>query len=318
LWVFTGRIRGGIELAVVEGVQDVTDLVTFFAQNYGKPHHVYLVGASEGGLVTTLAVEQRPDVFSGGLATCGPIGDFRQQINYWGDVRAVFDYFFPTVFPFTAVDIPADAYQAWDTIYVPRITQAIQSNPHATEQLLKVTRAATDPDNPASIAETVIGILWYNIFATNDGKTELGGQPFDNTRRLYLGSDNDIALNRGVKRYKADSTALTNIARYSPTSGRLKSPLVTLHTTGDPIVPYWHEPLYRLKVLSRGSGLRYTNIPVFRYGHCNFKASEVLVGFAWLTLQVTGRELLNAQAALPDAGSQAEFLRLAREYGAMR
>ena len=77
---------------------------------------MYLVGVSQGGLVCTLAVEQNPGIFSGGLSLCGPIGDFRRQINYWGDFRVAFDYFFPNVIPFSdnpdnrsdAVDIPLE------------------------------------------------------------------------------------------------------------------------------------------------------------------------------------------------------------------
>jgi hypothetical protein len=35
-------------------------------------------------------------LYLGGLAICGPIGDFGQQINYWGDFRALYDYFSAT------------------------------------------------------------------------------------------------------------------------------------------------------------------------------------------------------------------------------
>jgi pimeloyl-ACP methyl ester carboxylesterase len=55
-----------------------------------QPSKVYLVGASEGGLITALSVEQHPDVYSAGLAACGPIGNFPMQINYFGDARATF------------------------------------------------------------------------------------------------------------------------------------------------------------------------------------------------------------------------------------
>ena len=66
-----------------------------------------MTGVSEGGLITALAIEQRPDVFDGGLSTCGPIGDFSQQINYFGDFRVLFDYFFPGVMPGSPISIPS-------------------------------------------------------------------------------------------------------------------------------------------------------------------------------------------------------------------
>jgi pimeloyl-ACP methyl ester carboxylesterase len=306
-------------LAVLPGVQDIKDLVDIFKAKNSGTHHVYLTGASEGGLVTTLAVERFPTVFSGGLATCGPIGDFRKQINYWGDFRVVFDYFFPGVLPPTPVSIPPQVMTGWTTTFVPAISNAVTTKPHATDQLLQVTQAAFDPANPATKKDTVLGLLWYNAFATNDGKIKLGGQPYNNKNpfRWYLGSDNDFRLNRLVQRFTADSATAPAISAHQ-TSGKLRVPLVTLHTTGDPIVPYWHEPLYTVKSLANGSGLLHSNIPILRYGHCNFESSEVLVGFALLVLKVTGRELIGAQMALPDFGAQAEFLRLAKEHGALR
>ncbi len=79
-------------LAVLQGKDDIVDLVRIFSAEKGPPRKVYLVGASEGGLITTLALEQRPDLFSAGLAACGPIGSFPLQINYFGDGRVTFEY----------------------------------------------------------------------------------------------------------------------------------------------------------------------------------------------------------------------------------
>jgi hypothetical protein len=67
-------------------------------------------------------------------------------------------------------------------------------------------------------------------------------------------------------------------------------PVVTLHTTGDPIIPYWHEPRYRLKTWLSGSGSLHRNLPVFRYGHCQFEPKDVLTAFGLLVLKVRGQE----------------------------
>jgi hypothetical protein len=54
--------------------------------------------------------------------------------------------------------------------------------------------------------------------------------------------------------------------------------VVTLHTTRDEIVPFWHELLSLPKgdLSDRG---RFLPIPVTRYGHCTFTANEVLTAF---------------------------------------
>jgi pimeloyl-ACP methyl ester carboxylesterase len=279
-------------LAVTEGVADVRDLVRVSTKTVGpaRVNHVYLVGVSEGGLVTTLAVEKFPDVFSGGLATCGPVGDLRGQINYWGDFRVVFDVLFPGALPLWSpqnVMVPDSVMAGWETVYAPAIAQQLGLNPTATAQLLNVTQAPYDPGDLTSIGNTVLGILWYNVFATNDGIAKLRGQPFDNNPRDYVGSLNDPSLNSTVQRFDADRLALNKIASHYQTSGALQVPLVTLHTTGDPIVPYWHEQLYGAKVLASGSGPLYSHIPVNRYGHCSFTLEEVMGAFQTLVMQVT-------------------------------
>ena len=308
------RING---LAVLEGIEDVRDLVDVFSEIHGEPGFVYLGGGSEGGIITTLAVERFPEIFDGGLAACGPIGNFRQQINYWGGFRVVFDVFFPGLIPGSPVDIPEEVIENWESIYAPAIAEAIASDQEATDQLLNVTNAPIDKKDPGSVEETVLGLLWYNVFSTNDGIDKLGGQPFGNKRRIYIGSNNDLWLNRQVDRFMAERAALDEIEAHYQTSGELISSLVTLHTTNDPIVPYWHIFGYRKKIQESGSGQKFGNIPIFRYGHCEFKTYEVMAAFALLVIKVTGREIEGVERVLQDPEDFEKFLRLARTSGAI-
>lgn len=279
-------------LAVQSGISDILDLETIFNNKVNStPAHIYLVGASEGGLVTTLSIERYPANFTGGMALCGPIGSFRGQVNYWGDFRTVFDYYFKNVLPPTAVSIPPGLMNNWDSTYSPLVSSALAANPTNTNQLLSVTNAAVDSSNPNTIGETVLGLLWYNVFATNDGVSKLGGQPFDNTTRVYSGSTNNAALNLGVKRYKASAAALANIAKYYETSGKLTKPLVVMHTTGDPIIPVWQQTLYSAKVVSKLTPTLYLPIKINSYGHCAFTLPQMLTGFASLVFMSTKVQL---------------------------
>ncbi len=279
-------------LAVKQGISDVLDLIDVFKEQTGlTPTHIYLIGASEGGLVTTLALERHPQAFAGGLALCGPIGSFVGQVNYWGDFRVVFDYFMDTpelnVLPGTAMNIPRSLMANWDSTYVPRITFVLGANPLNTSQLFSVTKAPFDASDPTTIGETSLAVLWYNVFATNDAVAKLGGQPFDNRSRIYEGSLDDSLLNAGVKRFKAKPAALKEIALNYETSGILTKPLVTIHTSGDPVVPAWHQSLYTEKVLAANPGSPYLPLTVERYGHCNFTLTEVLTGFGDLVGMAT-------------------------------
>ncbi|MGH9749722.1 MAG: hypothetical protein ACRD6R_07355 [Candidatus Polarisedimenticolia bacterium] len=301
-------------LAIVDGLADVVDLVEVFAAGKGTPRRVFLVGPSEGGLITALAIERFPHIFSGGLAACGPIGDFPRQVNYFGDFRVVFDQLFPGVIPGDPTEVPGDVIADFEPFYTDRIRTAIAAHPDRTEDLLAVTRASFDPAEPATIEATVLGLAWYNVFATNDARGKLGGQPFDNRRRIYLGSDNDLMLNLMVRRFGAEEAAVAAMESGYRTTGRLQVPLVTLHTRGDPIIPYWHERLYAMKVRDSGSAALHLNLPIDRYGHCNFRAPEALAAFVLMVLMAAGQEPEGAEAALADPGLAAEYRDLVRSW----
>lgn len=302
-------------LAILEGVEDVKELVAAFPNVAGQPpRRIYMTGASEGGIVTALLVERSPELFSGGLSLCGPVGDFRKQIDYWGDFRVLFDYFFPGALPPTAVDIPSEVIVNWEGTYKPAIDALVTANPDAAQQLIRTSGAAIDPAAPTTVNETTLGLLWYNVFATNDGKSKLWGNPFDNTRRIYRGSENDVALNLGVARYSADPSALAAMVPYNA-SGRVRIPLVTMHTTGDEIIPFWHQVLYRKKLLANGN-FGVIQIPIPRYGHCNFTTEEVLVAFALLVRQTTGRDLQYVPPQYDLASVRAQIERAQAEFAA--
>jgi pimeloyl-ACP methyl ester carboxylesterase len=293
-------------LAITQGLADTADLVQNVIKPQYTPQRVYLIGASEGGLVTTQSAEQFPSLYNAAGAACGPIGSFQQQINYLGDFRVLFDYFFPGVLPSSPVNIPTEVMTDWNTVYVPKITAALAANPSAAAQLLKVSGAAVTSD-PTTVPETVLAVLWYNVFATNDAVATLGGQPYDNHNRIYLGSSNDLLLNLTVERFTASPTATAAIATHYETTGRLLMPTVTLHTTLDPVIPYWQETLYTPKNILAGAAFERTNIPISAYGHCAFTGAEVLAAFATMVLRDTGQNLSSSILSLLPAEQKAVF-----------
>jgi pimeloyl-ACP methyl ester carboxylesterase len=330
-------------LSVLEGVQNIRGLIQYFKSLY-PAHKVFVVGASEGGLVATLLAEQYPTSINGSLSMCGPVGDFVKQVNYWDDFRVVFDYFFPGLLAPTAINIPASLPGQWSTyttgtigpysnvpLEVPGTLQnnvmaAVYSAPATTlSQLLNVTKApksALDPVNTTWFS--IRDMLWYNIMSTDQGRMELHhgpytgnqGNPYNNKLpyRKYVGSKNDALLNAKVKRYTADPAALAEMAKYQ-TTGNLRIPLVNMHTTLDPIVPFWHQTLYSMKVRAKGDSANLTSISIGRYGHCSFYAEEMLLGFNRLLSKAGGPSMAAYLSALPNQASQERFKALVKELG---
>lgn len=271
--------------AVKEGAGNINALTQAFKDTYPDTDHVFVVGGSEGGLIATMLMEKYPEIYDGGLALCGPLGGMPYQIRYLTDFRVLFDYFFQDVFNFGAVEVPEYAYLSWDD-YEGAIKKHIEDDPDSTEQLFDVVgvaRGSTVDDINASQ-----DILAYNIIGFNDLIDKAGGNPYDNRWRWYRGSDNDWRLNLGVERIRADWRAKRYVKRYYKPTGNLQKPLVTLHTTRDPIVPYRHELLYSLRTLAKGNGNNLVALPAFAYGHCNFKAAQVVGSFGILIWMSTG------------------------------
>ncbi len=80
--------------------------------------------------------------------------------------------------------------------------------------------------------------------------------------------------------------------RFYQTTGALQRPLVTLHNTLDPVVPFQHELNYRNMVEQAGNGNFLTVIPVERYGHCNFTEAEFAGAFGLLIQQAATQTAL--------------------------
>ncbi len=275
-------------LAVKEGVDDLADLTNIFKNEVGRAKQTYLIGVSQGGLISTLSMEKNFFLYSGALSLCGPSGDFVEQLNYFGDFRVLFDYFFPGVLPGTAVDIPQELMDNWDN-YQQKIIDAVSADPFAASQVLRFSGAPIDPKDPAvSTVYTFVSVLWYNAFATNNANEVLGGNPYDNSAREYKGGFNARAVNQGVARFTADPSALQAVANDYTTSGMIFKPMVMMHTLGDQIVPKKQMDMYVEKVAANGNSdlLKTQSIP--RYGHCTFTSEEVMAAFSVLVYEVTG------------------------------
>ncbi len=280
-------------LAVLEGIDDLVELVDIFRASYGEPDRVILTGASEGGAVTVLGVERHPEVFDGGLALCGPYGDFQRQVDYFTDFRAVFDAFFPGLIGGTPISITGNLTATWETSFYSETVKPLLISPTyeiTVNQVISVTGAAIDSTGfPTGTEQTFDRLLWYNIYSTDDARQHLGGNPFDNLARVYSGSADDATLNSTIFRTAADPAARDLISTAYQSSGVLAVPLITMHTTGDEVVPYWHVAAYQQKIDDAGSGTLYEHRRFDRFGHCNFTALEVQAAFSAISERANAR-----------------------------
>jgi pimeloyl-ACP methyl ester carboxylesterase len=296
--------------AVKRGAQQTKQVGNLFSAALGKPRRTYLVGASLGGGIVTYLIERFPSQYDGALALCGFVGGSQMQINYIADLRNAFDFLYPGVIPGDALNVPPSL--DFDTQVAPAVTAAILSEA-ITETIQKALLLAsieqiqlpllgTDPANPTAIinsmVESLLNAIYYNIDGTNAilEKTH-GRSPYDNTDTEYSSVAEPLlppllldlildSLNANVNRFASSPDAEKYLDHWFTPTGELKRPLVTLHTTLDPAVPYFHEEAYAQVVASAGSSNWLYQIPVESYGHCEFEDFEVIGAFLELVTWV--------------------------------
>ena len=274
--------------AVGDGAERTHELRPLFAKHFGEPQDTYIVGRSLGGLITMLLVHTHPHEYSGALALCGPVGGARQQVDYVANTRVLFDFFFPGVIPGDVLDVPELEYSSYSPL-VRAIVGAILANPQAAVALASVAQVELPWTNFPELVNSIVRVLGYNIRGTNDllARTR-GHSPFDNRRDTYSGLGAfDTVLNAAVERYAADKAGLDFLGHfYQPEQHdlhkHLKIPVLTLHTTLDPDVPFAHEQTLAAIVTKANESKWLAQEHYVRYGHCNFSPAEATSAFGRL------------------------------------
>lgn len=237
--------------AVKDGMQRTHQLRGIFIARVAKPTRVYLIGTSLGGLVAIKLAERFPNQYDGAFTDGSMLGGTLELVrNYW-DARVVFDYFFPGVVPGTPWYVPPDIdLDETYTMVMEALIQGLE-DPYPTLQFKEAAKLPFD-DPEQIVIEGVYLVAGSLEFATH--LVELtNGIPYDNTQTWYSGSDDDDALNEGVARFTSDPAAVNYLRHHYTPAGVLQIPVITQHSTLDPVVWFEHENLFADAVASAGA-----------------------------------------------------------------
>jgi hypothetical protein len=127
--------------------------------------------------------------------------------------------------------------------------------------------------------EELPGILPFFHLIARELKQRSGGEPFDNSNRIYTGFGDDVALNRTVKRYRAEPAARDYVRDYFSPTGHITDPVLTIHTTVDELVLGDDVTAYETLVVRAGTSDRFVARFVEAKGHCNFTPPHVAGAF---------------------------------------
>lgn len=263
-WAGSSYRRGGYGVRMA--AEDTDQLRQIVWEHWGRPERTLLHGQSWGANVAAKAAELHgrdadgAPVYDGILLTNGVVNGGTRAYQFRADLRAVYQYFCRNH------PAPSDpAYPVWQGLPAgatmtraelrrrvgvctgiglsARDRTAAQSR--AKRQILAVTRLKEE--------ELISHLNWATFTFQDLVHLRLGGRnPFDNSTRVYSGSDDDAALNAGVERFSADPEAVAMLAHDADLTGDLPAPTLTVHALHDPTVFHSAQAVYAETVRAAG------------------------------------------------------------------
>lgn len=296
--------------AVKDGAIRTRQLLGHFKSGYGDPQHAFLVGASQGGLISTLLAEQNPNLFDGMLSLCAPIGGAATQMEHIIHVRVLFDHFWrdavralalsgadPDLAPAATLldnalgERPLDADGTLlpsAEVILPLVGALVMADPSASaaaalmhvdgEPLFDwpqemILNGAFVPE----LAVSITSALWFNLYGTADLMNRTNGHvPVDTSESVYfsplLSSEENEDLNLAAPRLRRHPAGANYLRHWYQPRGTLQFPVIALHTTRDPAVPARHLHDFGTAVSTAGRDHFLLQREIEGFGHC-----EVLI-----------------------------------------
>ena len=271
--------------AVKDGVESTLKLRGLFADAVGKPRRSYLAGTSMGGLVAQSIAEKHGNKYDGTLAMCAPLGGAIDEVNYIANVRVLFDAMYPGVIPGDVLHVPAGI--DLNTQVLGPAQYAVISNPTGLGIIARIRQSPLAGANGTELVTSLLYALAYDVRGIDDflGCAH-GHSMFDNSETTYVAAAPGLlpdavlaAVNAGVGRFTATKDAINYLDKYYVPDGELAFPTITMHTTRDPLVPFFHETEFAQGVSQAHDSRNLLQRSFDRYGHCAFTTAEMVDGF---------------------------------------
>jgi hypothetical protein len=258
-WAGSVFRQGGF--AVTTAAEDTDRVRRIFVEHVAKPGRTLLHGQSWGAMVATKAAEMYPASWEGMLLTSGVVAgpttyDFRL------DLRAIYQYLCnnhprpdETQYPLW-MGLPADSTFS-NADLTARVNDCLALNKPAAQRTPEQMRRVRTIVEVVRIPENaIIGHLRWGTFTLRDVISRTGTSPFGNEGVRYAGSDDDAALNAGVKRYRADPAAVARFAADVDYVGRFGIPVLAAHGINDSTVFVEGTDTLRKRMEATGNGAR--------------------------------------------------------------
>jgi hypothetical protein len=284
--------------AVEEGIEDLRDLTEFFRARYATPDRTILWAFSMGTVIGLRSVELYSGLYDGALAGCAVGAGASQSWDGSGDLALAYD----TVFGMPAAwgsfgDVRNDIN--FETDVQPKLLGEVSNaaNFPRFEFIRLVSGTPGRGIMPPPPPQFYPGWVFTDMFFATEARAELerraGGPIVQNLNRNYNLTAAERAYLQGLgvpssvidgwlqamnarRNVAAPAAARDYLQRNADYTGRLKAPVLTMHTIVDPLVTVSQETEYADTVQRAGYGNLLFQTYTTGNGHCNFTGPQLL------------------------------------------
>jgi dienelactone hydrolase len=276
--------------AVKEAVHDLTALTSYFRDAVGVPESTLLVGFSLGSLPTLELAERGGGLFDGFLPACAVAAGAPRAWD--GALVELLAYDVAFGMP-AAWGTPADVDDDvdFDTEVLPTIVGQLL-NPINFARFEFMRLVGRIPLSPGYYPGGLLTNAFFLLEARAELERRARGPIAQNLTHTYtLGSSDRAYLNAiGMSTAAIDSllaamnarrtisappSARNYVEHYASFTGKLKHPVLTLHTVVDTLVPVQHESAYAETVAAAGSDDLLRQTYTSGTSHCGFSFAQI-------------------------------------------
>jgi hypothetical protein len=285
--------------AVDEGIQDTKDLTVYFRDNIARPDRSIIWAFSMGSVIGFKSMEQFGGIYDGALCGCAVGAGATSSWDGAGDLALAYDTVFgmPSSWG-TSGDVRDDI--DFETEVQPKLVGEVSNmaNFPKFEFLRLVTGTPGRGINPPAPPAFYPGWVFTDMFFAMEARSELerraGGPIVQNLDRDYNLSPSErayLTLGFGVPNAVIDNwlsamNAQRNISappfsrnyvkNNATYNGKIKNPVLTMHTLVDPLVTVTQENRYAQTVDRVGRSSLLFQTYTDGNGHCNFTGSQLI------------------------------------------
>lgn len=268
--------------AVKLGMIQSHQLRGIFASRVGQPQRTYLVGVSLGGIIGALLLERFPKQYDGALLVSGVVGGSEKEMTYVGDIRVLFDALYPGILPGDLLHVPEGTNVLQE---LGEAQAAIVANPQGAGIIAALARVTPEYASGSELVQTILTALGFQLQGANDIFARTHGHSFfENADWTYTGPVPQAVrdqINAAVARYSATPDAANYLERYGSPGGGLTLPVITLHNSRDPVVPFRHESWYLAAVTDHAATpFLLQRMLAAPYGHAVIQPAELSANLA--------------------------------------